>query len=213
MLDAGAGYGPYREHFQHVSYESADFCQVDKTYAAVTYQCELDAIPVENERYDLVLCTQVLEHLPDPLRVLGEMNRVLKPGGRIWLSAPFYYEEHEQPYDFFRYTQFALTDLLKKAGFEIERLEWLEGYFGTLSYQLDQAVASLPSLPGDYGGGLKGWLTSALVLVLRPGLSLLSRLLSRADLRVRWTRTGHCKNYCVVARKAIPVQAGGRLAS
>jgi SAM-dependent methyltransferase len=106
VLDAGAGDSPYRERFAHVQYESADFERVPgKRYAASDYVCDLAAIPVEDHRYDLVLLSQVLEHLPEPGAVLAELRRVLKPGGTIWASAPLFYEEHEVPYDFFRYTQ------------------------------------------------------------------------------------------------------------
>ena len=104
---------PYRSLFDHVTYESIDFCKVDKEYAAPTYIGDATAIPVSDGRYDfLVLMTQVLEHLPDPVKVLCEVNRVMKPASTLWLSCPLFYQEHEQPYDFFRYTQFGLRHLL-----------------------------------------------------------------------------------------------------
>src|SRR5215470_12370346 len=100
ILDAGAGDGGYRQHFTHVDYESADFMQVDKPYAHdITYVGDLADLPVEDARFDLVLLTQVLEHLSEPVAVLAELRRVLKPGGRLWGSSPLFYEEHEQPYD------------------------------------------------------------------------------------------------------------------
>src|ERR1700758_5630838 len=94
VLDAGAGHGPYRVHFTHTQYEAADFEQVPgKTYSGNHYVCDLESIPVEDDRYDLVFLSQVLEHLPQPARVLTELHRVLKPGGRLWASAPLFYEE------------------------------------------------------------------------------------------------------------------------
>src|SRR5262249_46561071 len=85
VLAAGAGHGPYRQHFAHTEYEAADFEQVPgKDYAANNhYVCDLASIPVESDRYDLVLLSQVLEHLPDPEAVLRELRRVLKPSGRL----------------------------------------------------------------------------------------------------------------------------------
>lgn len=203
VLDAGAGDCPYRKHFvlHGHDYESADFGALDKPYGALTYRCRLEAIPVEAARFRLVFFSQVMEHLPNPSAVLGELFRVLEPGGALWLSAPFYYEEHEQPYDFYRYTQFGFRHLLESAGFRLERLEWLEGYAGTVSHQFARAARHLPRRPRDYGGGLAGLATAVWVIPAKPVLALLARLLAGADLRVRFTGAGHCKNYCAVARK------------
>jgi hypothetical protein len=70
VLDAGAGRGPYRKHFARHRYESSDFEKVAKEYQANTYVCDLTAVPVEDGRFDLVLLTQVLEHLPEPIAAL-----------------------------------------------------------------------------------------------------------------------------------------------
>ena len=170
-------------------------------YSQIDYVCDLSAIPVDAKSFDCVIFTQVLEHLPDPASVLRELQRVLVPGGALYLSAPLFYAEHEQPYDFYRYTQFGLRYLLEKAGFTIEQLDWLEGYFGTLSYQLETASSALPRRPKDYGGGSVGVLSAAAFCCSRPAFGLLSRLLARADLKSKWTRSGQCKNYRVLARK------------
>jgi SAM-dependent methyltransferase len=201
VLDAGAGDCRHRVYFDGVRYESADFLQVDKPYAAVDYVCSLEAIPVAAERYDLVLLTQVLEHLPDPLAVLRELRRVLKPGGTLWLSTPLFYLEHEAPYDFYRYTQFAHQHLLEQAGFDIVKLEWLEGYAATAAYQLDRAADWLPRRPAAYGGGRAGLATATAVTLLRPALRGLAAALDRAELRHKHVRSGHPKNYAVVARR------------
>ena len=201
MLDAGAGESAYRVHFAHVAYESADFQQVDKAYAPVDHVCTLDAIPVEDRRYDLVLCTQVLEHIPEPAAVLRELHRVLLPGGALWLTAPLFYPEHEQPYDFYRYTSFGLRHRLADAGFAVERLEWLEGYFATLGFQLATASRALPRSPGAYGGGAVGVLAGGAATVARPLFRAAARALAHAELRHRHVASGHPKNFAVVARR------------
>lgn len=201
VLDAGAGDGRYRVHFDRARYESADFLKVDKKYGQVDYVCSLESIPVEAQRFDLVLLTQVLEHLPDPLAVLKELHRVLVPGGALWLTAPLFYPEHEEPYDFYRYTQFAHRRLLEDAGFQVERLEWLDGYFATASFQLDRAATWLPRRPSAFGRGRTAVAAAAAVAVTRPALKVLSLVLSRAELRRKHTATGHPKNYAVVARR------------
>jgi SAM-dependent methyltransferase len=185
VLDAGAGHGPYRHHFSHARYESADFQQVEgKSYGAIDYVCDLAQIPVEDDRYSLVLLNQVLEHLPHPATVLAELRRVLKPGHAIWASTPLFYEEHDTPYDFYRYTQFGLRHLFEQAGFRDVRVDWLEGYLGTVSYQLDVAARAV-------GAGKNA--------PLRRLLWLASGLAARADVRRKRTDIGHPKNYTIVA--------------
>ncbi len=201
VLDAGAGDCRYRVHFSLANYESADFLRVDKPYAHIDYVCSLESIPVEAQRYELVLLTQVMEHLPEPLAVLRELHRVLKPGGALWLTAPLFYPEHEAPYDFYRYTQFAYRHLLEQAGFDIERLDWLDGYFATASFQLHGAASWLPRRPSSFGQGPAAFATAGAVAIMRPALKVLSHALSRAELRRKHTASGHPKNYAVVARR------------
>jgi SAM-dependent methyltransferase len=203
VLDVGAGDAPYRSLFSDVTYESLDFCKVDKEYAEQTYIGDATAIPVEDERFDMVLMTQVMEHLPDPMAVLCEIHRVMKPHATFWVSCPLFYQEHEQPYDFFRYTQFGLQHLFERAGFRIDEIEWLEGYAASAAYQLHFAARELPRGPKAYGGGLLGTLTGALVGLQRPLFTVTAYALNRADIRSKWTASGMCKNYALVASKAL----------
>jgi SAM-dependent methyltransferase len=142
---------------------------------------------VEDGRFDRIVFNQGLEHMPDPIAVLHELNRVLKPGGQMLCSAPLFYEEHEAPYDFFRFTQFAYHHMLPATGFEIDRIEWLEGYVGTVAYQLESAARFLPN-------GI-GWFP------IRSLFGALSLLFHRLDMRHRHTTSGFPKNYVVVATK------------
>lgn len=199
VLDAGAGTAPYRAHFGRQRYETADFAQVDKGYGSLDYVCDLTEIPVEDARFDAVVFTQVLEHVPEPAAVLAELGRVLKPGGTLFLTAPLFYAEHEVPYDFYRYTRFGLAHLLEEAGFRIESLDWLEGYAGTLSYQLKEATLKLPVRPAAFGGGALGTLTALAGILLRIPMFVFSVMLGAADRRHRHTASGQSKNYRVVA--------------
>lgn len=202
ILDAGAGSGPYRDLFNHTRYESADFVQVDKEYGQITYVCDLSDIPVEDERFDFILFNQVLEHLPEPKDSLKELHRILKKGGRILYTGPFFYEEHEQPYDYFRYTQFSLRYLFSQAGLQIERLEWLEGYYGTLGYQLETAAKALPLSPRHYGGGLVAYAVLPAIGALKVAFVSLSLLFQRLDVRHKFIEAGYPKNYVVLAKRA-----------
>jgi SAM-dependent methyltransferase len=211
VLDAGAGEAPYRPMLAHTRYESADFEKLDKRYAPSTYVCDLGAIPVEDNRFDFVLLNQVLEHLPEPEHVLKELHRVLKPGGKMICTAPLFYEEHETPYDFFRYTQFAYRHIFTKAGFTIEAIEWLEGYFGTVAYQLDTAARYLPVRPSAIAPGPAGYVASPFLLVLKLLFALTAVAFYKLDIRAPYKGKGYPKNYAVIASR--PAQETVRLPS
>ncbi|WP_277185535.1 class I SAM-dependent methyltransferase [Caballeronia sp. BR00000012568055] len=201
VLDAGAGDAPYKSLVSHAVYESADFEKVDKPYAKSTYVCDLADIPVEANRYDFVLFNQVMEHLPEPKAVLKELFRVLKPGGKIIYTAPLFYEEHEQPYDFYRYTQFAIKYLFTEAGFTLERLDWLEGYYGTVAYQMNGMATHLPSTPAEITPGLLGVALAPLMYLLRFQMGLLSVFFHRLEMRSKFMKRGYPKNYVAVFSK------------
>lgn len=204
VLDAGAGGGPYKNLFEHTRYESADFEQVNKDYAPATYVCDLASIPVEDCRFDYVIFNQVLEHLPEPKGVLVELHRVLKPGGRLIFTAPLFYEEHEQPYDFYRYTQFGLRHLFQEAGFAIDRLDWLEGYFGTVGYQLGCMARYLPSRREVLGGGPMGLALSLWLRGVKLGAGAGALAFHKLEMRHKYQAAGHPKNYVAILRKPVP---------
>ena len=201
VLDAGAGNQPYRRLFSHCRYEAADFEMVDKPYGKSTYVGDLGAIRVEDGRFDAILFNQVMEHLPDPRKVLVELKRVLKPGGMMLCTAPLFYEEHEKPYDFYRYTQFGWHHLMREAGLEVVRLDWLEGYFGTVAYQLETASRYLPMRPRQIAPGLIGFFAAPMMLASKAIFRLLARLFYALDERTRYTADGYPKNYVVLVRK------------
>ena len=199
VLDAGAGMQPYAHLFSHAEYESADFTKVDKSYAPQTYICDLMDIPVEDGRFDHVVFNQVLEHLPEPILVLKELRRVLKPGGRIICTCPLFYQEHEQPYDFYRYTQFAHQHMFEQAGFEVTSIEWLEGYYGTASYQLRGLSRNLPIWPSQ--GPLWAKISAVpIALAVKLFSVLCAPLLARLDQHADTRGSGYPKNYVVLAR-------------
>jgi len=77
------------------------------------------ALPLPDASMDGVVCLEVLEHVPDPARVIREIARVLKPGASAWLSMPFLYPVHDAPFDFQRYTEYGLRRDISRAGLEL----------------------------------------------------------------------------------------------
>jgi SAM-dependent methyltransferase len=204
VLDAGAGRSPYRELFAHAQYEAADFAQLRSRYAPLDYVCDLTDIPVEDGRFHRVLFNQVLEHLPEPAAAIAELHRVLKPGGRLFCSVPLFYGEHQVPYDFFRYTRFGLRRIFEDAGFCVIRLHWLEGYFGTLSYQFAMMGRELPVGLAEVRELHLGWRIAfvwPVLVTLRFLAPHLSRGFARMDVAHRYTDGGMPKNYVIVLRK------------
>jgi len=120
LLDVGCGEKPYEAYRPSSVIEWIGFDVPENSNADVHGYAE--SLPFPESSIDTVLCTEMLEHVPDPAQVLQESTRVLKPGGHIIITAPFYWPLHEEPYDFFRFSTYGLTCLVKKAGLEIVAL-------------------------------------------------------------------------------------------
>ena len=199
VLDAGAGSGQYEALFDSSYYISTDIHPGPSGNLA--FASDLHSIPIAPASFDLIVCSQVLEHVRGPELVLDEFFRILKPGGSLYLSTPFFFEEHEAPNDYYRYTQFGLRYLFEKAGFEIESIDWLEGYYMTLAYQLKTASRVLPLRPSAYGSGITGIILTPLMIPVRFLFAALSALFSKLDQRKKNTAVGYAKNYTVIAKK------------
>ena len=123
MLDLGAGLKPYA-----VVYEPyfSTCVSVDHPHSQHAIEVDIlasaDALPIEDASFDFVLCTEVLEHCPDPAAVLAEIRRVLRPGGVVLLTTPFMVALHEMPFDFYRYTPSALELMAGNARLELESI-------------------------------------------------------------------------------------------
>ena len=112
IIDCGAGEQKYRKYTSHLSYTSQDFCKYDgfgdhlglQTKSWDTRNVEIISdicsIPIKKNSYDYVLCSEVLEHVYDPVAAIRELDRILKVGGEIIITAPFRSFTHFSPYHF-----------------------------------------------------------------------------------------------------------------
>ena len=138
LLDAGAGQCPYRYLFKKQAYQSTDmpggFYEQPHDF-----ECELHSIPKDDNTYDAVVLTQVLEHVPDPEAVLAEISRVLKPNGKLLLSVPLNGPLHGEPWHYFQFTHYGLNQLAQKTGFQIAEIEKVGGAFWLIGKRLPVA--------------------------------------------------------------------------
>jgi len=134
VLDVGAGPCPYRENFAHCQYIAHDFAQTPGVpYGTIDVISDICSIPLPDGSFDVVLCTEVLEHVPEPVQALHEMHRLLKTGGMLILTAPLGSGQHQKPYHFYGgFTRFWYEHFLPRAGFQIESLEPCGGLYGHL---------------------------------------------------------------------------------
>ena len=142
VLDAGAGACKYRPLFDHCRYETQDFCKYQgplvKYLQPIDYICDILRIPVADASFDAILCTEVFEHVVDPVAVLGEFSRLLKPGGKLFLTAPTAAYVHMEPYHYYSgFTQYWYEYWLPRRGFSIDKLQSYggPGRFAVVSLQ------------------------------------------------------------------------------
>lgn len=142
MLDIGCGdktkeylVGEYVEHYIGLDHEDSPHDKSNIDLIGSAYE-----IPQNDESFDCILSTAVLEHLEDPKRALDEACRVLKPGGYAIYTAPLFWHLHEEPRDFYRYTKYGLEYLFRTAGFEIVEIKPLSGFWITFGSELNYYI-------------------------------------------------------------------------
>jgi SAM-dependent methyltransferase len=146
VLDAGAGEGNYKAHFARQRYCGFDLGVGDQAwdYSRLDAIGDLTLLPFPDGVFDACLNVVTLEHVREPARVVCELARTLRPGGRILLIAPHEWEEHQQPHDYYRYTQYGLKYLLSSAGFEEISIKPVGGFFRLLSRRMFNALQFFP---------------------------------------------------------------------
>lgn len=200
LLDAGAGESRYRAHFRHLRYIGVDLAVGDPEwdYSGLDVIGDLAVLPFADATFDVVLCLEVLEHVREPQRVLEELHRTLRAGGRLYFSVPMSWHQHQKPYDYYRYTSFGLRYLLDRAGFDVHQLRPTGGYFWFLSIQFQMlSVWAFPKPQSRLQ-----WLAllplkvvvQAIFFVLLPlACYYLDRLDRQKDQTMAWTGVAVCR--------------------
>jgi SAM-dependent methyltransferase len=179
ILDAGAGELKNKQFCAHLRYVSQDFCQYDgKGDAAglhpgawdtsgIDLVCDITAIPEPDESFDAILCSEVLEHIPEPTKALDEFARLLRPGGVLILTAPFASLVHMAPYHYMTgFSRYWYEEHLPRRGFRIVELTPNGDWFAYLEQELKR-LGSMARRYGDWSWPLAYALACLGVLYFR----------------------------------------------
>jgi SAM-dependent methyltransferase len=135
LLDFGCGTKPYERFFNVTAYIGLDYENEGHPHANEQIDVFYDGkiIPFPDKTFDAVLATEVFEHVFHLEDTLKELNRVLKEGGKMLVTLPFVWYEHEIPYDFARYSSYGIIDLLQRNGFRILKIQKTTNFIETLT--------------------------------------------------------------------------------
>lgn len=190
ILDAGAGELQNKQLCSHLVYVSQDVCKYEgsgnsKGLHMGTWNTEgidivsdITNIPLEDASFDAILCSEVFEHLPDPLLALDEFARILKPGGSLIITAPFASLVHFAPYFYATgFSSYWYEHHLSKKGFQVKELQPNGDWFSCLK----QELLRLPKMVKNNGSVL--WPISYVVAILGVSyISILKKTKSSSEL-------------------------------
>ncbi len=181
ILDAGAGQRRYRGYCSHLIYKSQDFCQytgsgyikegihaIDWDTTGIDIVSNITSIPVADCSFDTVLCTEVLEHVPDPITALQELVRILKINGKLIITVPFISFTHMAPYHYCTgFNKFFFLQHLPAMGMNIDQIVMNGSYQSILSQELRRVYS-----------GWQGWRLPIGIAIL----FLINRLASKTEI-------------------------------
>ncbi|WP_301703933.1 bifunctional 2-polyprenyl-6-hydroxyphenol methylase/3-demethylubiquinol 3-O-methyltransferase UbiG [uncultured Parabacteroides sp.] len=136
LLDFGCGSKPYKSLFsQAIEYIGVDVENEGHNHDNEDVDFYYDGItlPFEKETFDSILCSEVLEHVPNLDAILDELNRVLVSDGKLLVTVPFVWPEHELPFDFRRFTVNGLTQVMGNHGFKVQEVMTSGGFIEVIT--------------------------------------------------------------------------------
>jgi SAM-dependent methyltransferase len=159
LLDAGCGSQRYRSLCNHLVYRAQDFegyvgdsgHSIEKPvatsdepypYGLIDYKCDICSIPEVSESFDVILCTEVFEHLHSPSLALAELSRLLSPNGVLLLTVPCHTLRHMDPYHYFTgFTERWLEYHLPKNGLELVELTPVMDYYSVQAMEISRIIS------------------------------------------------------------------------
>jgi SAM-dependent methyltransferase len=189
VLDIGCGEKPYRDYIAPLAnrYYGIDYPGSPHKKSLVNVFSVAGRLPIKDRSVDTIFSAAVLEHLEEPFEAIKEFNRVLKPNGCVIATIPLLWHVHEDPRDFFRYTNYGIKHLFSKAGFQIETIKPMSGFWVTFGQHLSFIVLRFN----------KGFVRLLPVLpLLAVLLQVISLVVDKIDKSERWTWA-----YLAVCRK------------
>lgn len=136
VLDVGCGHQPYRSLVEQCGAAYVGLDLPPTRYRSPDLVWDGTAMPARGGSFEAVLATELLEHVPDPMPLLREVRRVLRPGGRLHFTVPYLWPLHDVPDDQYRYTPFALERVLRAAGFDDVEIRSTGGWDASLAQLL-----------------------------------------------------------------------------
>ncbi|MDR0681038.1 MAG: class I SAM-dependent methyltransferase [Dysgonamonadaceae bacterium] len=137
VFDIGCGNKPFEAYIRTLikNYDASAYrgCDIIQSSGQkVDIICDVTNIAEKSSTYDIVICTQVIEHVFEHSKVFEEAYRLLKPGGFFIVSSNLVWEIHEAPYDYYRFTKYGFIKLLENAGFNVQEAKSNGGKFAVL---------------------------------------------------------------------------------
>jgi len=144
VLDIGAGTQPYRAALAHCTYLAHDFGEYTGVklggtldYGEINIRSYILSIPLDDHSIDNVMCSEVLEHVPDPLAAVGEFARLLRPGGIALITAPFTSGAHQEPYHFYGgFSRHFYEHAARTHGFDVLEIREHGGFLRLMAQEL-----------------------------------------------------------------------------
>ena len=151
-VDIGCGLRPYEKYFPKGCYVGVDVETSGAKNLMKSPDFYYDGInlPFDSVSVDGVICTQVLEHVPNARLIIMEISRIIKSNGELILTIPFVWEEHEIPFDFSRFSSYGITELLNSNEFEIQQIVKDTGSIESIAILLNVYIVNnlIPKIPG-----------------------------------------------------------------
>jgi len=203
VLDAGAGELSNKKYCSHLNYVSQDFCQYegvgdekglqtgDWDTRQIDIVSDISHIPEADASFDVILCSEVFEHLPNPVLALNEFQRLLKKDGILILTTPFCSLTHFAPYHFSTgFNRYFYEHHLNHLNFEVTEISTNGNYFEYIGQELRR----IPSIADKYT-------SSKVSRVERIIIRMLLKVLERLSRQDKGSDELLCFGYHVIAKK------------